>query len=31
MLEHLDDFLKYQKTINNINTIIIKTENCDVG
>lgn len=30
MLEHLDDFLKYQKTINNINTIIIKTENCDV-
>ena len=31
MLEHLDDFLKYQKTINNINTIIIKTENCDVS
>jgi len=31
MLEHLDDFLKCKKTINNINTIIIKTENCDIS
>lgn len=30
LLEHLDDFLEKQKSINGINTLIIKTENCDV-
>lgn len=31
MLEHLDEFLKAQKIINNINTLIVKTENCEVS
>lgn len=30
LLEHLDNFLEKQKNINGINTLIIKTENCDV-
>lgn len=30
LLEHLDDFLEKQKKINDINTLIIKTENADV-
>lgn len=29
MLEHLDEFLDGQKIINNINTLIIKTEGCE--
>lgn len=31
LLGNIDDFLKGQKIINNINTLIIKTENCDVS
>ena len=31
MLEHLDEFLSAKKIINNINTLIIKTEGCEVS
>ena len=29
LLDHIDEFLKAQKMINNINTLIIKTEGCE--
>lgn len=31
MLEHLDEFVGLTKVINNINTLIIKVENCEVS